>query len=430
VSWRNWGGTASCEPTVLARPETEADLRELVASSVDAGDTVRIVGSGHSFTELVPTDDVLLSLERFTGVVAVDRDAEEVTVRAGTTLATLNRELADHGLAMANLGDIDRQTIAGAVGTGTHGTGLDFGTLSSQVVGCRLVTADGSVRELDADGDSTLFEAARVSLGALGVLSTVTLSVVPAYDLRLQREARPLDAVLTDVDRYHTDHDQWEFFWFPHTDTALVKTYDRKPAGTGDPGTGRFDTLGDRVENAAWETICRVGTHAPVTAPTGAKLAAATLSDKTEVGPSHEVFANAREVRFSEMEYGVPADEVVPVVRRIRAIADGDRHVQFPVEVRFVGGDQPLLSPAHARDSAFVAVHTYHRKAYREYFDRCEAVFREFGGRPHWGKLHTADAATLAERYPRWDAFQSVRRELDPDGAFLNEHLRDVFGVE
>lgn len=437
--WSNWTGNVTASPARIERPATEAALQDVVTDAVDRCDTVRVAGSGHSFSPIVPSDDTLISLERLTGIVDVDPEARRATVRAGTTLAALNRELDAYGLAMANSGDIDRQTVAGALTTGTHGTGLDFGVLATQIHELRLLTAGGEFLTCSADETERHFRAAQVSLGSLGVVTELTLDLVPAYDLCLRRRRLPLETALDAIDRFHDDHRQWEFFWFPHTDSAIVKTFDelpvdadRKPKGADGDGPITDDllgSLGTELETIAWDGICRLGTKYPETAAFGSKLAALTLSDHTEVGPSYEVFANPREVRFNESEYGVPAADLPDVVRDVeRFIDDEDVPVQFPIECRFVGGDDPMLSPAHGRDSAFVAVHHYHAKDLSEYFAGCEEIFATYDGRPHWGKQHSRTAADLADLYPEWDRFQETRRELDPNGHFTNEYVETVLG--
>jgi L-gulonolactone oxidase len=424
TEWRNWAGGASCRPRQYHAPATEAQLREIVADLPAPTRSLRVAGSGHSFPPIVPTGDVLVSLENYTGVVEVDADARRATVRAGTTLGDLTDELATHGLAMENLGDIDAQTVAGAISTGTHGTGIDLGILSTQVAGLRLVTADGDIVELGpADGDA--FRAATVSLGSLGVISTVTLDLVPAYDLRLHARPMPLSECLADLERLRTENRHFEFFWFPHTDTAFVKTMNR----TDDPHTGRGGDFDSRLENLAWEGMCRLSSAVPATTAAMSKLAALSFSQERSVAPSHEQFAHDRAVRFEESEWSVPADDGAAVVRAIRSwIEDSGEDVCFPVEFRYVAGDDIPLSPAYGRDSAFVAVHKYHRKPYRTYFDAVASICDRHEGRPHWGKHHDCDAADLAARYPEWDRFRAVRREFDPEGLFLNDHLRELFG--
>lgn len=426
-TWRNWSGGQRCTPRDIHSPATLEALQSVVARAADADRSVRVAGAGHSFSPVVPTDDVLVSLERFTGVVDVDRDRQRATVRAGTPLWALNESLAVSGLAMENLGDVDRQSVAGAMTTGTHGTGQELGVLATQLAGITLVTADGELLELSPeDGDT--FRAAQVSLGALGVIAEVTLDLEPAYTLRQRRYTMPLEACLEQFDELRESHRHFEFFWFPHTADALVKVIDRVDADEAG-GSSPLDAVGERLANGAWEGLCRLGAAVPRTARYGAKLASATLDEGTDVGPSHEIFANDRSVRFNEMEYGVPIEEGPAAMREIREVADADPTVQFPIEFRVVAGDDIPLSPAHGRDTAFIAVHKYHRKPYRDYFDACEDVFKTFEGRPHWGKLHWRDADELAECYPQWDVFQTERRELDPDGVFLNDHLRTIFGV-
>lgn len=436
TEWQNWSKGVTCHPDRIERPETEASLQSVVREAAARGSTVRVAGNGHSFSSVVPTDETLVSLERFDGVVAVDSDANEVTVRAGTTLGEINEVLARHGLTMRNLGDIDCQTVAGTLATGTHGTGLDFGVISTQAVRIRLVTVNGEIREITPESDADLFRAAQVSVGALGVISTVTLEVEPRYDLCLRRRVLPLEDVLSNIDHFHEAHRQWEFFWFPYTDEAVVKTFDKLPPGEMDKTTnstansfsGKIrDAVSHHVETFSMEGFGRLCTRYPSAAKPVSKLHAKMLSDETVVGPSHEVFANDREVRFEESEYSVPADTLPEVFRRVRRyVHENEVPVQLPLECRYVGGDEPYLSPAYGRDSAFVAVHTHHNKQLRSYFEACESIFAEYDGRPHWGKHHSGTATELAERYPRWDDFASIRESLDPEGVFLNDHLETV----
>jgi len=386
--WTNWSERVVCEPAAIERPEREADLVELVAARAP-DDTIRVAGSGHSFTDVVPTDDVLVSLENYTGVESVDTEAGRATVRAGTVLEDATRELDAHGLAVENLGDVDQQTVAGALSTGTHGTGTDFGVLSTQLEAVRLVTADGEVRTVERGDDA--FGPAQVSLGALGVVSAVTLDCRPQYELEMVKRERDVDAVLDEVEAYGRENRHFEFFWYPGHEVAEVKTINR--ADEPDPPLRG----GEVVE--------------------------------CEVGPSHEVFPSVRDVRFNEMEYGLPADAGPEAFRRVRGIIEDHGEITFPIEYRYTAGDDVPLSPAYGRDSVFVAVHRYHERDHRPFFESCESVFEEYEGRPHWGKLHTRGPADLRALYPEWDRFHAVRREFDPDGVFLNDYLRDLFGA-
>ncbi|WP_247729686.1 D-arabinono-1,4-lactone oxidase [Halovivax limisalsi] len=422
--WRNWSGSVSCRPERYHRPRTVAEIRALVERH--AGErTIRVAGSGHSFSAVVPTDDVLVSLERFTGVRSVEHDRRRATVRAGTTLAELSETLSVHGLAMTNLGDVDRQTIAGALATGTHGTGIELGILSTQIAEIELVTVDGEIRTLSAD-DGDAFRAAQLSLGALGIVTAVTLEVEPAYRLRERAWTAPLEAVLGGIETIRDRHRHVELFWFPHTDVALVKILektDEPPAESPIP-----DGVAEGATNLAWEAVCRLSSRFPRLSPHLARLTGGALSGGETVGPSHEVFANRREVRFNETEYAVPAADGPAVLRRLRdRVLPSHPEIVFPVEFRYVAGDDIPLSPAAGRDVAYVAVHAYHRKPFRPYFEACESVFDAFDGRPHWGKWYSLDRTRLRERYPEWDAFESVRRRFDPEGTFLNDELSALF---
>ncbi|ELZ12268.1 FAD-linked oxidoreductase [Halovivax asiaticus JCM 14624] len=422
--WRNWAGTRSCRPRHFYRPTTTDEIRHLVDRY--AGErTIRVAGSGHSFSALVPTDDVLVSLDRFTGVTAVDYERRRATVRAGTTLGELAATLDVHGLAMTNLGDVDRQTVAGALATGTHGTGIDLGILSTQIVALELVTADGERRTLAVeDGDP--FRAAQVSLGALGIITAVTLDLDPAYRLCERTWTAPLESVLDELESLREAHRHLEFFWFPHTGRVLVKTLDK----TDEPLTNPLvpTAFGERAENVVWEAVCRLSSRFPRSSPGLARFTATTFSESETVGQSHEVFTTRRDVRFDESEYAVPARDGPAVVRALRdQVLASHPSIVFPIEFRYVAGDEIPLSPAYGRETAFVAVHAYHRKPARAYFEACESVFDAYDGRPHWGKRHSIAPDRLRARYPEWDTFEAIRRRFDPDGIFLNASLRDLF---
>jgi FAD-linked oxidoreductase len=420
MEWSNWSGSATCRPSSVHYPRTLADIqRALRAAGPD--DTVRVVGAGHSFPPVATSDDVLLSLEDYTGLVDVDPEAGTATVRAGTSIHDLNHSLADHDLALENMGDIDAQSVAGALATGTHGTGDDYGVIATTVERLRLVTADGATRELTPDdGDS--FRAACVSLGTLGVVTEVTLSVRPAYELEERAWPAPVDEVLADLDRHRAENDHFEFWWFPHTDTAWVKTLNE----TEEPDDP-LPSYEERLENLAWEGICRLGTALPGAAtPALNRATVATFDESRAVGPSHEVYPTTRDVRFNESEFGVPIEDAVDAFHDLQETV-ADHRVQFPIEFRTVAGDDLPLSPAYSRDSAFLACHRYHRKPYRAFLQDCAETLAPYDARPHWGKHHWTDRDRLAELYPEWDTFQRIRRAFDPDGRFLNDHLARVF---
>jgi FAD-linked oxidoreductase len=428
--WRNWAGDQACRPAELLRPRDRDELSAAVAGAASAGRAISIPGSGHSFTEAAMTDGAMIEVSALSGVIDADPETGLVKVLGGTVLAELNEELHRLGLAMENLGDIDRQTIAGAISTGTHGTGAKLRNISSQVEAVELVLADGSVRELTAGGgDAGLLRAARVGVGALGAISAVTLRCVPAFTLARVDRPEPRDEVLDSFQERAEEHDHFELFTFPYADSALVLERNRTEQGTG--GRGRVSAyLNDVVlENWALGAIAATGKAIPRAIPQLSRMAAALATGGRTVERSDLVFANERRVRFTEMEYGVPRENGPEAARRVIEWVRSNRYpVFFPIEVRVTAADDALLSPSHERDTAYIAVHQYRGMEWRPYFEAVEAIMDDYGGRPHWGKRHFQTAETLARRYPRWAQFQAARDELDPGRAFSNEYAARVLG--
>jgi L-gulonolactone oxidase len=413
----------------MARPRDRSELAEFVAAAGAAGRTVSVAGSGHSFTEAALTGGTLIDAGTLSGVIEADRGTGLVKVGGGTVLADLNEELGRLGLAMENLGDIDRQTIAGAISTGTHGTGAKLRNISSQVEGLELVLGDGSVRELSAERDGELLRAARIGLGALGAISAVTLRCVPAFVLHRVDAPCPREEVLDDFQQRADEHDHFELFTFPYADSALVLERNRV-AGAPRPRSRAAAFLNDIVlENWALEAISAAGKAFPRAIPMLSRLAARLASGSTATDRSDRIFANERRVRFTEMEYGVPREHGPEAARRVIEWVRSSRYpVFFPIEMRVTAADDALLSPSHERDTAYIAVHQYRGMEWRPYFEAVESIMDEYGGRPHWGKRHFQTAATLAERYPRWSEFQAARDELDPGRVFANEYAERVLG--
>jgi L-gulonolactone oxidase len=428
-TWRNWAGDQACVPAETVRPRDREELAEAIAEAAAAGRKVGVVGSGHSFTEAALTGGTMVDAGLLTGVIDADRASGLVKVGAGTVLADLNEELHRLGLAMENLGDIDRQTIAGAISTGTHGTGAKLRNISSQVEGLELVLADGTVRELSAAGNSDLLRAARVSIGALGAISAVTLRCVPAFTLHRVDSPCPREEVLDAFQERADANDHFELFTFPYADSALVLERNR----TEEPPRprGRFAAyLNDIVlENWALEAISAAGKAFPRAIPALSRLAARLASGSKATDRSDLIFANERRVRFTEMEYGVPREHGPEAARRVIEWVRSNRYpVFFPIEMRVTAADDALLSPSHERDTVYIAVHQYRGMEWRPYFEAVEAIMNEYGGRPHWGKRHFQTAATLAGRYPRWADFQAARDELDPSRTFTNEYAERILG--
>ena len=428
VRWRNWARNQSCLPTHVHEPSSEDELAAIVKQAAARGERVKMAGSGHSFTGAALTDGHHVRPGRYGSVVRIDRPAGLVTVQAGMTLSALNASLATAGLALPNLGDIAYQTVAGAIATATHGTGERLGNLATQVRGLRLVTGDGSLLECSADEEPDVFRAARVGVGALGLVSTVTLATVPAFDLHVVEEPLRLDAVLEVLDDHVRGADHFELYWVPHTGWALTKTNnrtDRPRAPRSRWRSFRDDVL---LANVAFGAACRFGRARPAAIPRLTRAIPST--GRVEyVDRSDKVFASPRYVRFYEMEYAVPREAAAQVVRDVRdMVKRTGLLISFPVEVRFVAADDIPLSPSYGRETCYVAVHMYQGMEHARYFGEVEAIMDAVGGRPHWGKLHTQTAATLAPRYPAWDEAQAVRRRLDPEGTFANPYTDRVLG--
>jgi L-gulono-1,4-lactone dehydrogenase len=422
--WTNWAGDQQCEPAAFERPAAVGEVVGAVERAVAAGRCVRVAGSGHSFTGAVLTDGALLSLDRMGALLDADPGTGLVRVEAGITLHALNQALAEHGLAMPNLGDIDEQSIAGAISTATHGTGVTLRNLSAQVRALRLVTASGEVREVDG-GEDLL--AARVAIGALGIVTEVTLQTVPAFTLRGVDAPVPLAEVLDGLDERVAGHRHFEFFVFPHADSALTRTNDVVDEAARPRGRGRAYAEDVLLTNHALRAVCLAGRAVPRAIPALNRFATSAAGSSVRVDRSDRIFATRRLVRFTEMEYALPRAALVEALPAIKAQAE--RHpVNFPIEVRFVAGDDALLSPAFGRDTAYVAVHAFRGMPWEPYFRAVEAIADAHGGRPHWGKRHFQSAATLGPRYPEWEAFQAARAHLDPGGVFTNAYTDRIFG--
>ena len=427
--WRNWAGNQSMQPAMVERPTSTDEVARLVKQAAADGRRVKAIGSGHSFTAIGLTDGVLLDLSLLDRVLAVDPATCLVTVQAGLVLHELNLALARRGLGLTNMGDIDAQTVSGALSTGTHGTGRDSGALAAQVVALELVLADGSVLTCSASEHPEVFAVARVGLGALGIITAVTLQAEPAFLLHADERPMPLDDVLRDLDAHTAGNDHFELYWFPHTDIALTKRNNRTPGPTGPLSRMRALVDDEVLSNGAFELTCRAGRAIPAAIPGINRLAARALTARTYTDTAPHVFTSRRRVRFVEMEYALPRADLAGVLAELRTLPErhGQR-ISFPVEVRVAPADDIALSTASGRDTAYVAVHVYRGTDHRTYFNAVEALMGSVGGRPHWGKLHGLDAAVLRERYPRFEEFLAVRDQLDPERRFTNDYLDRVLG--
>jgi FAD-linked oxidoreductase len=427
-TWRNWAGTVTCTPAEVVRPRDEAGVVDAVRRAVAAGRRVRVAGSGHSYSPLVHTDGMLISLERLTGIAAVDDARSEVTVWAGTRLRDLGGPLWDRGYSMENLGDTHAQAVAGAVATATHGSGIELGSLSSQVVGLTLVTAAGELVECSAEREPELFAAARVGLGCLGVVTRLRLRVLERHNLAMSTRNEPLDAVLATIGP-RLAHRHFEFWYWPDSANVLSRTTDITGRAATAGGLERF-VRQIVIENGAFLALSVTARALPSLASRVSRLQARLGGADDRIDRSYRVLATPRHVKLVEMEYAVPASAGPDCLREIKAWLDAsDVPVSFPIQYRYVAAEDAYLSPYHGRASALIDLQQFKGMPYREYFEAGEAIFRRHAGRPHWGKLHGRTATELRELYPRWDDFHAVRRRWDPAGVFLNHHLRTVLGA-
>ncbi len=428
MTWQNWARNQRTDPrrTVVAR--NAGEVVDAVKAAERDGLRIKALGSGHSFTAIAVPEDVALVVP--SDLADARADAQGLlTVPAGVTLRALNAWAWDRGWALPNLGDIDAQTVAGAISTGTHGTGAAHQGLAAQVRALEIVTADGSLLTCSPTENACVFAAARVGLGALGVLVSVTLQAVPAFRLHAVEAALPLERVLGDLDELAATNDHFEFYWFPHTGVAATKRNNRTDADG--PARGRVaEWVGDDVlGNGAFELTCRLGARVPRLVPAINRRAASLFAAAEYVDRSYRVFTSPRRVRFLEMEYAVPREALGAAIAGLRGAVD--RHgqaVSFPVEVRVAAADDVPLSTASGRDSAYIAVHVFRGQPHEAYFGAVESVMTALGGRPHWGKLHTRTAATLRGCYPQFGVFTALRDRLDPERRFANAYLDRVLG--
>lgn len=435
-AWTNWSGGVKAAPEAIWRPRDEAELAALIRGFKGP---IRPAGSGHSFTPLCASDGALVSLENMSGLIAADPQAGEAELWAGTPVYAAGPLLHAHGLALANQGDIDRQTLGGAIGTGTHGTGPTLGSLATMVTGVTLVTAAGDILNLDRNNDPELFDATRLSIGGMGVITRFRLKLVPSYALTEASSVAEADTILNDLEAIAARHRHFEFFWFPYADRVVVKTLD---VWDGEPPDRALDipamkARGERTsrDDKLFGMICKVVKAVPRSAPFFHRLLtnqmAAGEAKPGRVRWSWETFPSARNTRFNEMEYAVPAGRAAEAIRALVARIRKDRiPTAFPIEFRFVQGDDIWLSPFNGRASATLSVHQFAGMDQTRLFRASEEVLRAHEGRPHWGKQHNLTGRDFAQLYPDWQRFQNARRRVDPEGKFLSPYLRTLFGTD
>lgn len=429
IQWKNWSESVIARPKKYVSPESLSELVTFVKRCAANQVTIRVVGAGHSFTPLVATNEALVSLDHLSGIDHVNEAEQLVTVWAGTRLRDVGPLLYKHGYAMENLGDTNSQSLAGAISTGTHGTGIKFKSIPNQVKGITLLTATGELLEINEEENSEYFEASRISLGMLGIIVKVTLKVVKAYTLEENSYRMTLDEGLDDLSSLKEKNRNFEFFWFPYTNSIQIKTLNETNRGLPERVKEQsFKKLA--IENGLFWLLSEMSRNIPGTSRMVSKVSAFGIPSGEEYNRSYLQYATPRFVKFNEMEYSVPEEAMGDVLRDIeRLFARKKIDVHFPLECRYVKGDSIWLSPSYKRDSAYIAVHMYKGMEFSDYFDEAEEVFLAYDGRPHWGKIHTLRFQKLKQIFPKLEAFLDVRQTLDPTGLFLNEYLRKMFNI-
>ncbi|MCX4547690.1 MULTISPECIES: D-arabinono-1,4-lactone oxidase [unclassified Streptomyces] len=428
-TWRNWAGNVTARPVREVTPASAEELAGAVRRAADEGLKVKAVGTGHSFTATAATDGVLIRPDLLTGIREIDRTAGTVTVESGTPLKRLNLALAREGLSLTNMGDIMEQTVAGATSTGTHGTGRDSASISAQIRALELVTADGTVLKCSEQENPEVFAAARIGLGALGVVTAITFAVEPVFLLTAREEPMAFDRVTADFEQLVAENEHFEFYWFPHTGNCNTKRNNRSAGPAAPPGKVAGWIEDELLSNGLFQAACSLGRAVPATIPAVAKISSRALSARTYTDVPYKVFTSPRRVRFVEMEYALPREAAVAALREVKAMVErSPLRVSFPVEVRTAPADDIALSTASGRESAYIAVHLYRGTPHRAYFTAVERIMTAHGGRPHWGKVHSRDAEYLAGVYPRFGEFTALRDRLDPQRLFANDYLRRVLG--
>ncbi|WP_314248647.1 D-arabinono-1,4-lactone oxidase [Streptomyces kutzneri] len=429
TAWHNWAGNITATPARTVTPASVGELQETVRRAAEDGLRVKAVGTGHSFTAAAATDGVLVRPQALAGIRSIDRAAGTVTVAAGTVLKDLNVALAREGLSLTNMGDIMEQTVSGATSTGTHGTGRDSASIAAQIRGLELVTADGRLLTCSEKENPEVFAAARLGIGALGIVTAITFAVEPVFFLTAREEPMGFDRVTAEFEEHFAENEHFEFYWFPHTGNCNTKRNNRSQGPAAPPGPVSAWIEDELLSNGLFQAVNSLGRAVPATIPSIARVASRALSARTYTDIPYKVFTSPRRVRFVEMEYALPREQVVEALRELRAMVDrSGLRISFPVEVRTAPADDITLSTASGRETAYIAVHMYKNTPYQAYFTAAERIFTAHGGRPHWGKVHTRDAAYFAEVYPRFAEFTALRDRLDPDRVFGNDYLRRVLG--
>lgn len=420
ATWSNWSGSVDAKPALIEKPKTYAELAGLVR----AAKKVRVVGAGHSFMPLCATDGTLLSLSELEGDITIDTTTSRAWAPAGCSLAKLTKVLWERGYSLINQGDVNPQALAGAIGTGTHGTGAKLGTLSTAARAFELMMHDGAIVNCSPTENADLFEAQRLSLGLMGIATRIEIDVLPAYHLEERLEVYPLGEIAERWDELAAENRHVEFFVFPYADLAMLKILHPKPS------EGEMREQKD-MDDAAFRKVCELCRRFPFLTSSLQKRLLPKQMKRRRIGPAYRIFPSDRTVKFEEMEYELPRGNGWPALREVIGWIRKNRlPVAFPFEFRIVAQDDIWLSPFQGREGASISMHQYHRMAWQKIFADAEKIFRAHDGRPHWAKRHTLTTADVHKLYPDAAKFCAVRDRVDPTAKFANAHLTQLFGIE
>ncbi|WP_180028507.1 D-arabinono-1,4-lactone oxidase [Acinetobacter sp. YH16032] len=415
--WSNWSGYCHSNPQHILYPDQLHELQDIVIQHPK----VRVVGAGHSFTPLVKTDASIISLDRFSSVLNADQAKCQATLWAGTRLFNLGQHLAPYEQSLMNQGDIDQQSLAGAVSTGTHGTGAALYSISGYVEDFELLQANGELIQCSKTENPEIFQAGRVSLGSLGILTKITMQNRPRYKLEEKIHLAPVEESLDQFLQLMHQHRHLEYFIFPFTDQLIFKTLDVtegevKPRETSWPSEDQLLT---------W--CCEISKKAPFLTKYLQKLVGVFVKPTEFIDWSSDIFATPRNTKFNEMEYQIPIENGIQCIKEVIATF---RKYQinsfFPIEFRVVKGDDIWLSPFYQQDSISVSIHQYYKQSPQKVFDLIEPIFQKYRGRPHWAKMHQLSHQEIRALYPKWNEFMQIREALDPHRKFLNPYLEKL----
>ncbi|XZF77728.1 D-arabinono-1,4-lactone oxidase [Bacillus sp. AL-1R] len=427
--WKNWSGSVKFSPNQVVYPSSIEEVVNLVKKANLENKKIRVVGSSHSFTPLISTNDYLISLDNLQGIISINKEEQIAEVWAGTKLEQLGNELYEAGYSQENLGDINVQSIAGAFLTGTHGTGINYGILSTQIEEMTVVLPTGDILVCSKSKNTDIYRALGVSLGLLGIVVKFKIRIKPAKTYRYLSHKIAMDELYSKLSILKKENEHFEFYLFPYSNNVQIKVMNETRTKKHSFKFEKWKVA--TIENKAFWLFSEFSRNYPKSSSQISKICGSSVPNTKMVGPSHELFSTTRHVKFNEMEYSIPAQYMNDATLEIQEEIKNKRfNVHFPIECRFVKGDHFLISPASMRASAYIAIHMYKGMPHQEYFNRIEEILQSYNGRPHWGKMHSMNIEKLNHSYPSLSNFLAIRRQLDQNNIFVNAYLAKLFKIE